>query len=125
MIYGIGTDICELTRIESMKSFDAFAKKILSENEKKIFLKQEETQKIKFLGLQFAAKEAFVKALGTGFKNHMMPKQISVLRNDEGKPIVEFDESIKSFINDLGIKSSHVSLSDDGGYAVAFVILEA
>ena len=40
-------------------------------------------------------------------------------------PIIEFDESIKSFINDLGIKSSHVSLSDDGGYAVAFVILEA
>ena len=55
----------------------------------------------------------------------MMPNQISVLRNDEGKPIIEFDESIKSFINDLGIKSSHVSLSDDGGYAVAFVILEA
>ncbi len=125
MIYGIGTDICKLSRIESMKSLDAFAGKILSEKERKIFSSKDETQKIKFLGLQFAAKEAFVKALGTGFKNHMMPKQISVLRNDEGKPIVEFDESTKSFINDLGIKSSHVSLSDDGGYAVAFVILEA
>ena len=125
MIYGIGTDICKLSRIESMKSLDAFAGKILSEKERKIFSSKDETQKIKFLGLQFAAKEAFVKALGTGFKNHMMPNQISVLRNDEGKPIVEFDESTKSFINDLGIKSSHVSLSDDGGYAVAFVILEA
>ena len=125
MIFGIGTDICKLSRIESMKSLDAFAGKILSEKERKIFSSKDETQKIKFLGLQFAAKEAFVKALGTGFKNHMMPNQISVLRNDEGKPIVEFDESTKSFINDLGIKSSHVSLSDDGGYAVAFVILEA
>jgi len=66
VIYGVGTDICKLSRIESMKSLDAL-----------------------------------------------------------GKPIIEFDESIKSFINDLGIKSSHVSLSDDGGYAVAFVILEA
>ena len=125
MIFGIGTDICKLSRIESMKSLDAFAKKILSENEKKIFSSKDETKKIKFLGLQFAAKEAFVKALGTGFKKPMMPNQISVLRNDVGKPIIEFDESIKSFINDLGIKSSHVSLSDDGGYAVAFVILEA
>ena len=125
MIYGIGTDICKLSRIESMKSLDAFAGKILSENEKKVFSGKDKTQKIKFLGLQFAAKEALVKALGTGFKKPMMPNQISVLRNDEGKPIVEFDESIKSFINDLGIKSSHVSLSDDGGYAVAFVVLEA
>ena len=125
MIYGVGTDICKLSRIESMKSLDAFAEKILSDNEKKIFSSKNETQKIKFLGLQFAAKEAVVKAFGTGFKKPMMPNQISVLRNDEGKPIIEFDESIKSFINDLGIKSSHVSLSDDGGYAVAFVILEA
>ena len=75
--------------------------------------------------MQFAAKEAFVKALGTGFKKPIMPNQISILRNNDGKPIIEFDESIKSFINDLGIKSSHVSLSDDGGYAVAFVVLEA
>ena len=125
MIYGVGTDICKLSRIESMKSLDAFAEKVLSDNEKKIFSSKDETKKIKFLGLQFAAKEAVVKAFGTGFKKPMMPKQISVLRNDEGKPIIEFDESIKSFINDLGIKSSHVSLSDDGGYAVAFVILEA
>ena len=125
MIYGVGTDICKLSRIESMKSLDAFAKKILSENEKKIFSSKDDTHKIKFLGLQFAAKEAVVKALGIGFKKPLMPNQISVLRNDEGKPTIEFDESIKSFINDLGIKSSHVSLSDDGGYAVAFVILEA
>ena len=125
MIYGVGTDICMLSRIESMKSLDVFAEKILSDNEKKTFLSKDETQKIKFLGLQFAAKEALVKALGTGFKKPMMPNQISVLRNDEGMPIIEFDESIKSFINDLGIKSSHVSLSDDGGYAVAFVVLEA
>ena len=125
MIYGVGTDICRLSRIESMKSLDAFAEKILSDNEKKILSSKDEIQKIKFLGLQFAAKEAVVKAIGTGFKKPIMPNQISVLRNDEGKPIIKFDESIKSFINDLGIKSSHVSLSDDGGYAVAFVILEA
>ena len=125
MIYGVGTYICKLSRIESMKSLDAFAEKILSDNERKIFSSKDETQKIKFLGLQFTAKEAVVKALGTGFKKPMMPNQISILRNDEGKPVIEFDESIKSFINDLGIKSSHVSLSDDGGYAVAFVILEA
>ena len=67
MIYGVGTDICKLSRIESMKSLDAFAEKILSDNEK-IFSSKDETQKIKFLGLQFAAKEAVVKALGTGFK---------------------------------------------------------
>ena len=47
MIYGVGTDICKLSRIESMKSLDAFAKKILSDNEKKIFSSKDETQKIK------------------------------------------------------------------------------
>ena len=56
MIYGVGTDICKLSRIESMKSLDAFAKKILSDNEKKIFSSKDETQKIKFLGLQLQPK---------------------------------------------------------------------
>ena len=68
MIYGIGTDIVEISRITEMKSLSSFAEKILSSNELEIASQYKNEKLIKYLAKQFAAKEAISKAFGTGYK---------------------------------------------------------
>ena len=124
MIFGIGTDIVDVTRIKKMKSIDSFAKKILGDNEFLKFSKLSESKKIFFIAKQFAGKEAFAKAIGTGISGDVNFKTIEILRNDEGKPMFKFAEKTQLLIDNLGIAHSHVSLSDEKEYALAFVILE-
>ena len=124
MIFGIGTDIVDVTRIKKMKSIDSFAKKILGDNEYLKFSKLSESKKIFFIAKQFAGKEAFAKAIGTGISGDINFKTIEILRNDEGKPMFKFAEKTQLLIDNLGIAHSHVSLSDEKEYALAFVILE-
>ncbi len=124
MIFGIGTDIVDVKRIKKMKSIDSFAKKILGDNEYLKFSKLSESKKYFFIAKQFAGKEAFAKAIGTGISGDINFKTIEILRNDEGKPIFKFPEKTQLLIDNLGIAHSHVSLSDEKEYALAFVILE-
>ena len=124
MIYGIGTDLVDLERIKKMKSLSAFAKKILGDQELKKFAEMKEGRNHSYLGKQFAAKEAFVKALGTGFKDPVFPKDIQILRNSLGKPEVLLSGGAKSFVDSLGITKSHVSLADESNHLLAFAVLE-
>ncbi len=124
MIFGIGTDIVDVKRIKKMKSIDSFAKKILGDNEYLKFSKLSESKKIFFIAKQFAGKEAFAKAIGTGISGDINFKTIEILRNDEGKPMFKFADKTQLLIHNLGIAHSHVSLSDEKEYALAFVILE-
>ena len=124
MIYGIGTDLVDLERIKKMKSLSAFAKKILGDQELKKFAEMKEGRNHSYLGKQFAAKEAFVKALGTGFKDPVFPKDVQILRNSLGKPEVLLSGGAKSFVDSLGITKSHVSLADESNHLLAFAVLE-
>ena len=124
MIYGIGTDLVDLERIKSMKSLSSFAKKILGDKELKEYAQLEEGLNQYYLGKQFAGKEAFVKALGTGFKDPIFPKDIQILRNSLGKPEVILSAGAKSYVEDLGITKSHVSLADESNHLIAFAVLE-
>ena len=124
MIYGIGTDLVDLERIKSMKSLSSFAKKILGDQEFKEYAQLEEGLNQYYLGKQFAGKEAFVKALGTGFKDPIFPKDIQILRNSLGKPEVILSAGAKSYVEDLGITKSHVSLADESNHLIAFAVLE-
>ena len=124
MIYGIGTDLVDLERIKKMKSLSAFAKKILGDQELKKFAEMTEGRNYSYLGKQFAAKEAFVKALGTGFKDPVFPKDIQILRNSLGKPEVLLSGGAKSYVESLGITKSHVSLADESNHLLAFAVLE-
>ena len=124
MIYGIGTDLVDLERIKSMKSLSSFAKKILGDQELKEYVQLEEGLNQYYLGKQFAGKEAFVKALGTGFKDPIFPKDIQILRNSLGKPEVILSAGAKSYVEDLGITKSHVSLADESNHLIAFAVLE-
>jgi holo-[acyl-carrier protein] synthase len=124
MIYGIGTDLVDLERIKNMKSLSSFAKKILGDQELKEYVQLEEGLNQYYLGKQFAGKEAFVKALGTGFKDPIFPKDIQILRNSLGKPEVILSAGAKSYVEDLGITKSHVSLADESNHLIAFAVLE-
>ena len=124
MIYGIGTDLVDLERIKSMKSLSSFAKKILGDQELKEYAQLEEGLNQYYLGKQFAGKETFVKALGTGFKDPIFPKDIQILRNSLGKPEVILSAGAKSYVEDLGITKSHVSLADESNHLIAFAVLE-
>ena len=81
MIYGIGTDLVDIDRIKKIKSLSAFAKKILGNQELKNYQQLTGGCNQSYLGKQFAGKEAFVKALGTGFKKPIFPRDIQILRN--------------------------------------------
>ena len=77
-----------------------------------------------YIGKQFAGKEAFVKALGTGFKKPIYPRDIQILRNSFGQPEVLLSDAAKTYVEDLGITKTHVSLADESNHLIAFAVLE-
>ena len=86
MIYGIGTDIVNISRLKKMKSIKSFSEKILSEDEIKICSTFNEEKLIKYLAKQFACKEALSKAFGTGIRKPILFKELEILRDENGKP---------------------------------------
>ena len=124
MIFGIGTDVVSLSRLKKIDDMERFAKKILSEKELSIFTNLIESKKITYIAKQFAGKEAVSKAFGTGMSSPVMFQNIEILRDDNGKPILNALNDLKILQVDLGIVKSHVSLADEKNYAIAFAILE-
>ena len=124
MIFGIGVDIVKISRIKNMKSCDKFAKKILSDKELSNFNELDENSKISYLSKQFAAKEAFSKAFGTGISGDVRLKEIRILRNENGKPYMHAGKALKKHMDNLGIREAHVSLSDEDNYVIAYALLE-
>jgi holo-[acyl-carrier protein] synthase len=124
MIFGIGTDIVEVARIEdSLARFgDAFAQRILTEQEWLSF-QQSKTQ-ARFLAKRFAAKEAFAKALGTGLRDPATFQNIGVAHDDLGKPVLDLSPVLQTFLDKKGIVQQHLSISDEKALAAAFVVLE-
>jgi len=124
MIYGVGTDVVEVSRIaKALERFgDDFAKKILNNEEFLLFKKNK--MKENFLAKRFAAKEAFAKALGTGFRGDVNVKSISVINNALGRPDIEVDKNVARLLKEKKIKSCHLSISDEKNIAAAFVVLE-
>ena len=124
MIYGIGTDIVNISRFKKMKSIKSFSKKILSVDELKISSTYNEEKLIKYLAKQFAAKEALSKAFGTGIRKPILFKELEILRDENGKPYFNPLGDVKKTLINLGITKTHVSLADESEHAIAFAILE-
>ena len=123
-IYGIGIDICDISRIEKSlaRHPDAFAGKILHVEEKKIF--DQRRFKARFLAKRFAAKEAFSKALGTGITEGVNLHDIEVKNNSAGKPYLVLHGKTKQKFEEIAGVSLHLSISDEKHYAIAQVIIE-
>ena len=125
MIYGIGTDIIAVHRIERVftQYGRRFAERILAPQELIEFDKHK--MKTRFLAKRFAAKEAFSKAMGTGIRKPVTWCYIAVGHDARGKPVFEPHADLQRCMGEMGIVGSHVSITDEQDTAVAFVILEA
>ena len=123
MIFGVGTDICELVRVQ--QTYDRFGEhfvsRLLMDEERALF--NPDKRPARFLAMRFAAKEATVKAMGTGFAHGMWIRDVGIVNNAWGRPEVIFSERGKAMCEKLGIGDAHVSLSDDAGLIVAFAVV--
>ncbi|MCB5186991.1 holo-ACP synthase [Methylobacillus caricis] len=124
MIYGIGTDIVEVVRIEqSLAKFgEAFAQRILNVSEWQEY--EQSRVKARFLAKRFAAKEAFAKALGTGIRGPATFENIGISHDELGKPILVLAAELQALLDAQGIVGQHLSISDEKALAAAFVVLE-
>ncbi len=120
MIFGIGCDLCAISRIES--AGDRFSERYFTENEQKLF-ENKKRNKPQTVAANFAVKEAFSKALGTGVRNFGLC-DIEVLRDNMGKPYVNLMGDAKKTAEDMGISSVFVSISHEADFAMAYVVLE-
>lgn len=85
---------------------------------------QKRRNSVPCLAMRFSAKEAFAKALGTGIGKSVGWKDVEVYPDDLGKPEIHLSEKVRKYLNERGIISWHLSLTDDGAYGAAVVILE-
>lgn len=124
MIVGIGSDIARVARFtQAMERHGPrFAKRILGVDEYAIW--QQKGEPAAYLAKRFAAKEAFVKALGLGLRDGMQWGDIQVVNDALGKPYLQLSNEAQRLMQASGATTSHITLSDEAEYAVAFVILE-
>ena len=123
MIIGIGTDITEIARVRAVyeKYTERFVRRILSPEEQESYKRR--VHKVNYLAKRFSVKEAAAKALGTGMKRGVAWRQIAAVNRPSGAPYLLFRGAAQKRFTELGGKNSFVSISDDGAYAVAFVVL--
>jgi holo-[acyl-carrier protein] synthase len=125
MIYGIGIDVVEPRRIARLveKYGERFARRVLTPVEWPGYLKT--VKPVLFLANRFAAKEAFSKAMGTGFRYPVTLQCISVVQNRAGKPSLTFHPNLERLVQSRGIVGHHLTISDEVNLACACVVLEA
>lgn len=128
MIYGIGTDVCDIRRIEAavQRHGERFAEKILGSSELQIYQRRHAKVKargLSFLATRFAAKEAFSKAIGTGMHAPMWWTRCEILPAPGGKPQVVLHGVLKDWCDEKRLKF-HVSVSDECDTAISMVICE-
>lgn len=128
MIYGIGTDIIQIARIEAVlaRNGERFAERILGPEELEKYRRRKEkveARGLRFLATRFAAKEAFSKAIGLGMHMPMSWRAMQTLNAPSGKPIAVTSGALKEFMEEGGL-TAQVSITDEADYAVAFVIVE-
>ena len=124
MIYGVGADIVESSRIaQSLDRFgERFARRILSNSEWAEYYTS--NKPVLFLASRFAAKEALSKAMGTGLRYPVNLVNITITHDKLGKPSFQFHPELRRLISERGIKQYHLSISDEISIVCAFVILE-
>lgn len=122
MIVGIGIDITEIEKIAKNIESEAFRRKVFTPAELEICLEIKNITEC--LAGKFAAKEAFMKALGAGIRQEVWFTQIEVLNDESGRPYINVSEEAGKQLEARGAKQVHISISHSGGMAVAVVILE-
>ncbi|AMN47296.1 holo-[acyl-carrier protein] synthase [Steroidobacter denitrificans] len=123
MIHGIGTDVVRLERIQRIleRHGERFAKHLLMPQELQAY--RHDSRSARFLAMRFAAKEAVVKAMGTGFAHGMWLRDCGVAPNDWGKPEIIWSAQGQQVCERLGIGEGHVTLTDEAELIIAVAVL--
>jgi holo-[acyl-carrier protein] synthase len=124
MIFGVGTDIVELSRIQATydRFGDHFVQRLLMPEELELFSKSKNP--VRFLAMRFAGKEATVKAMGTGFAHGVWLRDVGITNNKWGRPLIIWSDRGQRVCDRLGVGAGHVSLTDDAGLVIAFSVVE-
>jgi len=128
MVYGIGTDVCDVRRIRASldKHGDRFALKILSEAELATWRSRSARwpeRGVRYLATRFSAKEAFSKAVGMGMRMPMTWRSCEVSKLPSGQPVIVLHGALKEWFDARGLVA-HVSVTDETDYAASFVVVE-
>ena len=128
MIYGIGTDICDIRRIRASfeRHGERFARKILSDGELVTWKARSERwpdRGISYLATRFSAKEAFSKAIGTGMRMPMTWRHCEIAKASSGKPEIVLHGALKQWFDDREL-TAHITVTDETHYAASFCVVE-
>ncbi|WP_374674967.1 holo-ACP synthase [Ideonella sp.] len=128
MIFGTGTDICDLRRIAETlaRRGDRFAQKVLGPAELQVFHARRaraESRGLAYLGTRFSCKEAFSKAIGMGMHMPMTWRACETLNHPSGQPYIRLHGALAEWFAARRLRA-HVTLSDESDYAVSFVVVE-
>jgi holo-[acyl-carrier protein] synthase len=128
MIYGIGTDICDLRRLRATlaRRGDRFAEKVLGEREIEVFHARRarvEARGVAYLATRFSAKEAFSKAIGLGIHMPMTWRACEILNLPSGQPVIRLNGALADWFAERGL-AAHVTVTDETDYAASFVVVE-
>ena len=128
MIYGIGTDICDIRRIRETlaRRGERFAEKVLGPHEMEVFRERRakvEARGVAYLATRFSAKEAFSKAIGMGMRMPMTWRACEIVKARSGKPEILLHGALAEWFEAKGLRA-HVTVTDETEYAAAFVVVE-
>ena len=128
MIYGIGTDICDIRRIRASfeRHGERFVRKILSDGELMTWKARSERwpdRGISYLATRFSAKEAFSKAIGTGMRMPMTWRHCEIAKASSGKPEIVLHGALKQWFDDREL-TAHITVTDETHYAASFCVVE-
>jgi holo-[acyl-carrier protein] synthase len=128
MIYGIGTDICDIRRLRATleRRGDRFAEKVLGEREIEVYRARRarvEARGVSYLATRFSAKEAFSKAIGLGIHMPMTWRACEILNLPSGQPVIRLNGALADWFAERGL-SAHVTVTDETDYAASFVVVE-
>ncbi|KPF48674.1 ACP synthase [beta proteobacterium AAP121] len=129
MIFGIGTDVCDIRRIAATvarRGGDRFAERVLGPEELQVFHARRarvEARGLRFLATRFSAKEAFSKAIGLGIRSPMTWRDCQILNLPSGQPVLKLSGELAAWFEARGLVG-HVTVTDETDYAASFVVVE-
>lgn len=128
MIFGIGTDVCDIRRIEATfeRQGERFVQKVLGDQEFAIWQRRSERwpgRGLRYLATRFSAKEAFSKAIGLGMRTPMTWRRCEILNLSSGQPVIVLHGELKTWFEAQRLRA-HVTVTDETDYAASFVVVE-